>query len=122
MTNIIIMVGDKAIGAIQSIKIEEKKTETTDGYYTNVTVTAARIRFSKERIKEAFNKGMLHAATQVYPFDIVIMDNHLETARLHNVWLMNTDYMYDATEWVIIDQAMMEAEEMIGSIDSSCPQ
>jgi len=115
------MVGDKAIGAIQSIKIEEKKTETTDGYYTNVTVTAARIRFSKERIKEAFNKGMLHAATQVYPFDIVIMDNHLETARLHNVWLMNTDYMYDATEWVIIDQAMMEAEEMIGSIDSSSP-
>src|SRR5258708_33715247 len=86
-TNIIIMVNDRAVGAIQSMAISEKRgikmidEVGTDGHIdsvpnvsTNVTGTCQRIRFDRLRAAEAFGRGFIHAASQVYPFDIVILD------------------------------------------------
>src|ERR1700722_14825280 len=86
-TNIIIMVGSQAVGAIHSMAISEKRgikmidEVGTDGHIdsvpnvsTNITGTCQRVRFDRLRITEAFSRGFLHAASQVYPFDIVVMD------------------------------------------------
>lgn len=113
--NIIMMVGETAIGAIQSMKVHEDKDK--DGYTTNVTIDATRIRFDKERIKEAFEKGFLTAANQVYPFDIIVMEDATISCQIRNVWLTGTDYLYEVTEWFIANQALMQAEKIIGTFN-----
>lgn len=111
------MVGDKVIGAVQSIEVKETKTEREgqDGYTINITITANRIRFDKERIKEVFDKSF-NVANQVYSFDIVVIEDYIELARIKRVWLTSIDYAYDATEWIIVNQAMMQAEKIEGTI------
>ena len=78
-TNMIILVNNTAVGAIQSMAISEKRQIRmidevgTDGHVdsvpvssTNITGTCQRIRFDRLRITEAFSRGFLHAASQVY--------------------------------------------------------
>jgi len=86
-TNIIIMVNNRAVGAVQSLSISEKRNIKmideigTDGHIdsvpnqsTNITGSCQRVRFDRLRIAEAFSRGFIHAASQIYPFDIVILD------------------------------------------------
>src|SRR5580692_1747947 len=90
-TNILIAVrtpsGYSPVGAVQSMAISEKRSIKmidevgTDGHIdsvpnqsTNVTGSCQRVRFDRLRIAEAFSRGFIHAASQVYPFDIVVMD------------------------------------------------
>src|SRR5580692_4449375 len=90
-TNILIAVrtptGYQPVGAVQSMAISEKRSIKmidevgTDGHIdsvpnqsTNITGTCQRIRFDRLRVAEAFSRGFIHAASQVYPFDIVVMD------------------------------------------------
>jgi hypothetical protein len=117
MKNIIIMVGETTIGAIQSMDVKEDKDK--DGYTVNVTVDTGHIRFSKERVKEAFEKGFLTAANQIYPFDIVVLEDHTISCQIRNVWLIGTDYMYEAADWFIANQAIMQAEKIIGTLNKS---
>ena len=86
-TNILIMVGETAVGAIQSMQITESRglkqidEVGTDGHVdsvpnvsTNITGSCQRVRFDRLRIAEAFSRGFVHVASQAYPFDIVIID------------------------------------------------
>lgn len=130
-TNIIIMVNDRAVGAVQSMAINEKRgikmidEVGTDGHIdsvpntsTNITGTCQRIRFDRLRIAEAFSRGFIHAASQVYPFDIVILDkqkravaNQISTV-IKNVWISGISYTYQANDWVITDNMEWEAENI----------
>jgi hypothetical protein len=106
-TTIIVRVGDKVVGAIQSLSITEKKE--LDGK-TSVTAKISRVRFDKMRISEAFSRGFLHVKSQMQPFDIEIIDNLKVTTVLKNVWITSLDYTYSANDWIIIDYMEVEAE------------
>lgn len=106
-TFIIVKVGGKAVGAIQSLSITERKG--TDGN-TSVTAKISRVRFDKMRISEAFSRGFLHVNSQIYPFDIDIIDDQKVTTTLKNVWITKLDYTYSINEWLITDYMEVEAE------------
>jgi hypothetical protein len=136
-TNIIIMVNDRAVGAIQSMAIKEARAIKqidevgTDGHIdsvphqsTNITGTCQRVRFDRLRITEAFSRGFVHAASQVYPFDIVILDkqkaatgNQISTV-IKQVWISGLDYTYASNDWVITDIMTWEAERIFSVLNN----
>jgi hypothetical protein len=136
-TNIIIMVNDRAVGAIQTMAITEARNVATideigtDGHIdsvpmksTDITGTATRIRFDRLRVAEAFSRGFVHAASQVYPFDIVIMDKQKRnqgsqiSTVIKNVWINNIAYTYEATNWVITDSMGWVAETIYSFLNN----
>lgn len=139
-TNILLAVrtpsGYQPIGAVQSMAISEKRSIKmidevgTDGHIdsvpnqsTNVTGTCQRVRFQKLRVAEAFDRGFLHVASQVYPFDIVIFDkqkfqvNAQVTTIIKNVWIAGIDYTYQVSDWVITDSLTWEAEHIYSHVN-----
>jgi hypothetical protein len=119
-TNILILVNNKAVGAVQSISINEARTITavkevgTDGIIdsvptssTTISGSCTRIRFDKLRISEAFGRNFIHVASQVYPFDIVILDKQKRNTGdqistvIKNVWINSIAYTYTADNWII---------------------
>lgn len=137
-TNIIIMVNETAVGAIQSMAISEKRgikmidEVGTDGHIdsvpnvsTNITGTCQRVRFDRLRIAEAFSRGFIHVASQVYPFDIVILDRQKRAQSLQistvikNVWISGIDYTYQTSDWVITDSMTWEAESIFSILNGS---
>lgn len=135
-TNMIILVNNTAVGAIQSMAISEKRQIRmidevgSDGHIdsvpvssTNITGTCQRIRFDRLRITEAFSRGFLHAASQVYPFDIVILDKQKRdqgsqiSTVIKNVWISGLDYVYAANDWIITDSMQWEAETIFSILN-----
>jgi hypothetical protein len=136
-TNIIIMVNDRAVGAIQRMNVDEKRSIKmidevgTDGHIdsvpnmsTNITGTCERIRFDRLRVAEAFSRGFVHAASQVYPFDIVILDkqkraqgNQISTV-IKEVWIAGISYVYQASDWIITDTMTWEAETIFSFLNN----
>ena len=136
-TNIIIMVNNRAVGAIQSMAINEKRTIKmidevgTDGHIdsvpnasTNITGTCQRVRFDRLRVAEAFSRGFIHVASQVYPFDIVIMDKQKRNTAaqistvIKEVWISGISYTYQANDWVITDNMEWEAETIYSFLNN----
>ena len=135
-TNIIILVNDVPVGAVQSLAINEKRPIKmidevgTDGHVdsvpnqsTNITGSCQRIRFDRLRITEAFSRGFLHAASQVYPFDIVILDKQKRdqgsqiSTVIKNVWISGLSYTYQVSDWVITDTMEWEAENIFSVLN-----
>ena len=133
-TNIIILVNNTAVGAVQQLSIKENRPLKmidevgTDGHVdsvpvssTNISGTCQRIRFDRLRITEAFSRGFLHAASQVYPFDIVILDKQKRdqgsqiSTVIKNVWIGGLSYAFDAGNWIITDT--MEAERIFSILN-----
>lgn len=128
-TNIIILVNNTPVGAVQSLAINEKRPIKmidevgTDGHVdsvpnqsTNITGTCQRIRFDRLRVAEAFGRGFVHVASQVYPFDIVVLDKQKRdqgsqiSTVIKNVWISGISYTYQTSDWVITDTMEWEAE------------
>lgn len=128
-TNIIISVGPNTIGAVQELSIDENRAIKqidevgTDGHIdsvpnqsTNIAGTCNRIRFNKMRIAEAFSRSFVHAHSQRFPFDIVIIDqwngsgNNALITTIRNVWIKSISYRYSSSDWVITDNMSWEAE------------
>jgi hypothetical protein len=140
-TNIIITVrtpaGPVPVGAVQSMAISEKRSIKmidevgTDGHIdsvpnqsTNITGTCQRVRFDRLRIAEAFDRGFIHVASQIYPFDIVIFDKQKLAVGLQisttikNVWIAGIDYTYQVSDWVITDSMTWEAETIYSILNN----
>jgi hypothetical protein len=141
-TNIIITVRTPngsyiPVGAVQSMAISEKRSIKmidevgTDGHIdsvpnqsTNITGSCQRVRFDRLRVAEAFSRGFVHVASQVYPFDIVIFDKQklaqgLQIATtIQNVWISGIDYTYQVSDWVITDTMTWEAETIFSILNS----
>ncbi len=135
-TNIIILVNNTAVGAVQSLAISERRPIKmvdevgTDGHVdsvpnqsTNITGSCQRVRFDRLRITEAFGRGFLHAHSQVYPFDIVILDKQKRnqgsqiSTVIKNVWIAGLDYTYQVSDWVIMDNMTWEAETIFSILN-----
>ena len=137
-TNIIVMVNNHAVGAIQTLTISEKRSikmidevgndghiDSVPNQSANITGSCQRIRFDRLRIAEAFSRGFVHVASQVYPFDIVILDkqkkntgNQISTV-IKNVWISGIDYTYQISDWVISDTMTWEAETIFSVLNGS---
>lgn len=135
-TNIIILVNNTPVGAVQSLNINEQRNIKmidevgTDGHVdsvpnqsTNITGSCERIRFDRLRIAEAFSRGFIHVQSQVYPFDIVILDKQKRdqgsqiSTVIKNVWIRGINYTYSATDWVITDKMDWEAETIFSVLN-----
>jgi hypothetical protein len=135
-TNIIILVNNTPVGAVQSLAISEKRSikmidevgndghvDSVPNQSTNVTGSCQRIRFDRLRITEAFSRGFIHAASQVYPFDIVILDKQKRdqgsqiSTVIKNVWISGLDYTYQVSDWVITDTMTWEAEQIFSILN-----
>lgn len=139
-TNIIIYVNGKAVGAVQSLKIGEKRSVKmidelgTDGHIDSAPTKSAdvsgscdRVRFDRLRIAEAFGRGFVHVKSQRYPFDIKIIDkskadeSNWVTTTIKNVWITGIDYTYSADNWIITDNMTWEAETIYSVIGNGDP-
>ena len=130
-TNILIMVNGTPVGAVKSMAINEKRNITmvnevgTDGSIdscptssTTISGTCQRVRFDRLRVAEAFGRGFIHVASQVYPFDIVLLDRQKRDGKFHilttvrNVWISGIDYTYDADNWIVSESMSWNAERI----------
>ncbi len=141
-TNIVIAVrtpnGYVPVGAIQSMAISEKRAIKmidevgTDGHIdsvpnqsTNVTGTCQRVRFQALRVANAFDRGFVHVSSQVYPFDIIIIDKQKAAVTqqvstvIKNVWISGIDYNYQVSDWVITDSMTWEAESIFSFLNGN---
>jgi len=136
-TNILIMVGNTPVGAVQELSINESRPIKmidevgTDGHIDSVPTGSSnfsgscnRIRFDRLRIAEAFGRGFTHIQSQAYPFDIVIIDkqksdtaNQVSTV-IKNVWIKSISYGYNADNWIITDKMDWEAETIYSVLTS----
>lgn len=137
-TNILIMVGNTAVGAVQSLAISEKRgikmidevgndghVDSVPNVSANFTGTCQRIRFDRLRIAEAFSRGYIHIQSQAYPFDIVIIDrqkgsdvaSQISTV-IKNVWISGIDYTYQVSDWVITESMTWEAETIYSTLNN----
>jgi hypothetical protein len=135
-TNILILVNNIPVGAVQSLSITEQRTIKkiqeigTDGVVDSapnqsvmVSGSCNRIRFDRLRISEAFGRGFLHAASQIYPFDIVIMDRQKQDVSVQistvikNVWIEQLNVNYQVNDWVIAETMNWQAETIYSFIN-----
>lgn len=136
-TNILIMVGNTPVGAVQELSINESRPIKmidevgTDGHIDSVPTGSSnfsgscnRIRFDRLRIAEAFGRGFTHIQSQAYPFDIVIIDkqksdtaNQVSTV-IKNVWIKSISYGYNTDNWIITDKMDWEAETIYSVLTS----
>lgn len=133
-TNMLVLVNDTPIGALQEISINEARSVTmiqevgTDGFIdsvpnssTKISGSCKRIRYDALRITEAMGRSFLHLASQVYPFDFVIIDrnrrggNKISTV-IKNVWITSLQYTYSQGEWIITDNVQWEAETIYSTL------
>jgi len=136
-TNILILVNGTAVGAVQSISVNEQRAIKfisevgTDGYIdsspsgsTTIGGSCTRIRFDRLRIAEAFGRGFIHVRSQVYPFDIVILDKQKRdqasqiSTVIKNVWIKSINTDYSQNDWIISDRMDWEAETIYSILNN----
>jgi hypothetical protein len=126
----LIKVGSKAVGAIQSIMVQEQRTVSqiselgTDGIIdsapqssTKISGNCKRIRFDKKRIAQAFGRDFVHVQSQRKPFDIDIIDTwegessgKSVITTIKNVWITGISYTYSSDNWIISEDMQWQAE------------
>lgn len=140
-TNILITVGPTPVGAVQRLQIDERRGIRmideigTDGHIdsvpnksTDITGSCERIRFDRMRVAEAFGRSFIHAKSQRFPFDLVIIDNWNGNAlnpsdmsaaiitTIKNVWISGISYGYQASDWIITENMTWEAENIYSTL------
>lgn len=138
-TNIVIKAGNYIVGAVQKMQINERREIRmldevgTDGHVdgapvksTDITGSCDRIRFDKQRITGAFARGYVHAHAQRIPFDIEIHDffhdsdtNNSIITTLHQCWIQEISYSYNATDWMITDSMSFVAKGISSIVNSN---
>lgn len=108
---ITIKANDKVIGAVQSLSV----TETRDNPI--IKIEAHRVRFSRERVEEAFQKGangavLINGANQKAPLQIDLGTKDMVSCSLHNLKVTSTDYSYQTDDWIIVDSLDMTTEDV----------
>lgn len=117
-TNILIFAANKkdAIGAIERLSIEEKKSVHADGHISiDARLKITRMRMARSKLSETFQDSNFHVAAQVYPVHIVVIEDKVETIRATNVWISGIDKAYTTDEWIIAETVEAECEFITGT-------
>jgi len=128
-TQIIIMVNNEPVGAVQSFQETQNRqlkaiTEVgTDGIIELVPSSAARtsltlrrIAFDGLSITEAFSRGFRNIQAQRIPFDIVVVDQFTGTdndaiiTTYHNCFFERIGKTYSSDDYVIVEDATVQTE------------
>lgn len=110
-TAIIVLFGDKPIGAIQSLTTIKAAATSEDGY-PSYTLKSFRMRLDKTKIAEIFSREYVHVAAQKYPVQIAMIVDKKEVQRIHNVWFTSVGYTYTSGDWAIVEESVLEAEKI----------
>jgi hypothetical protein len=135
-TWIIIKVAGNAVGAVQTLTVNEQRTITpmselgTDGIVDSAPTASSqfsgsidRIRYDLLRIGPALSRDFLHISSQRLPFDIQIFDNWAGTGSssivttVENVWFKSIEYSYRAENWLIHDNVQWQAERISSTLN-----
>ena len=127
-TQIVVMVGDRPVGAIQSFaQTQQRGTKPiaevgTDGFIeivpsspTSISLTVSRIVFDGLSVTEAFSRGFMNISAQRMPFDIMVIDkfngsdNKIVTI-YKNCWFTNISKTFSAQDYVVSENASISVE------------
>ena len=130
-TQVIIMVNNEPVGAVQSFQENQSKPLRrlqevgTDGVLeivpqsaTTVDLTIQRIVFDGLSITESMARGFRNLASQRIPFDIVVIDNYTGTGdeavitTYKNCWFSSIGKTYNAGDYIITENASVQSEYM----------
>lgn len=128
-TQIIILVNNEPVGAVQSFQEQQNRatrrvTEVgTDGTIeivpqsaTEISVNVDRIVYDGLSITEAFARGFRNIQAQRIPFDIVVIDQFSGTAddavitTYHNCWFESIGKTYSSSDYVITESCTIKVE------------
>jgi hypothetical protein len=128
-TQIIIMVDNEPVGAVQRFSASQNRpTKTiteigTDGVIeivpsgpTSVSLTLERIVFDGLSLPEAFSRGFRNIAAQRISFDIVVIDQYTGTGEdavittYHGCWFKSMERSFSAGDYVLSENASCDCE------------
>jgi hypothetical protein len=128
-TQIVIMVNNEPVGAVQSFQETQNRqlkaiTEVgTDGIIELVpsqaartSLTLRRVAFDGLSITEAFARGFRNIQAQRLPFDIVVIDQFTGTeddavyTTYHNCFFERIGKTYGSDDYVILEDATVQVE------------
>lgn len=111
-TQILIKIGDRVIGAVQSITFEESRMfqgfdfEYGPSPVTSIKGELQRVRFDRNRLIEIFNKSDLASPTvgQTKPLTVAITSSNGSSTELLGVWItQGLGYALGTDDWIVID-------------------
>lgn len=128
-TQVIIMVNNEPVGAVQSFSETQQRSNTriteigTDGTVevvpqkaAEITLQVKRIAFDGLSVTEAFARGFRNIQAQRIPFDIVVIDQFTGTGddaivtTYHNCWFNNISKAYDTSNYIITEDCSVDVE------------
>jgi hypothetical protein len=128
-TQIIIMVGNEPVGAVQSFTITQNRgikevvEVGTDGIIelvpssaNKVSLRVNRMYFDGISLPEAFSRGFRNLQSQRIPFDIVVIDQTTGTGdnaiieTFHNCWFETLSMTYSANDYIITQDCNIKCE------------
>jgi hypothetical protein len=128
-TQIIVMVNNEPVGAIQQFRESQNRSLKTvqevgtDGVIeivpqsaNMVSLSITRIYFDGLSLPEAFSRGFRNLQSQRIPFDIVVIDQFSGTGNdavittYHNCWFESISTTYSASDYVITQDASVKCE------------
>lgn len=126
-TQIIIMVDNEPVGAMQSFQVSQNRstkaiTEVgTDGIIeivptsaTTISLSLNRIAFDGLSLPEAFSRGFSNLQSQRIPFDIVVIDQFSGTGNdaiittYHDCWFESLSHNYQSSDFTIAQSATVK--------------
>jgi len=130
-TQIIIMVNNEPVGAVQKFSENQSRTNKrisevgTDGTIelvpsapTEIDVNIDRVAFDGLTVSEAFSRGFRNIQAQRIPFDIVVIDQFTGTGNdavittYHNCWFKSISRTYNSSDYIIMEGAAVQVEYM----------
>ena len=137
-TQIIVKVGSDSVGAIQRLQVRQSRPlqrlvelgldgtlEIVPNQRAEVQLTVSRIVFDRLRLPEAFERGFLNIHSQRLPFDILVIDQtggEEQNAITHtyvNCWFADYSTPYQADNYIITEEATIQAETVYTRLGSS---
>jgi hypothetical protein len=128
-TQIIIMVNNEPVGAVQSFAESQSRSNKRvyevglDGTVeivpespTQMSLTIDRIVYDGLSLTEAFSRGFRNLQSQRIPFDIVVIDQYSGTGddsvitTYHNCWFNKIDKSYKADNFIISESCGVDVE------------
>lgn len=132
-TQIVVLVGDEPVGAIQDLNITQTRSlyrarelgldgilEVVPNNSTEYQATITRIVFDRLRLPEAFSRGFVNIKSQLVPFDIEILDRSGGAQdsgsdvvhKLVSCWFNTYNPRYQANDFIISESATIYFEDI----------
>jgi hypothetical protein len=128
-TQIIIMVNNEPVGAVQTFSVSQSRqttrvkeigldgtVEVVPSSVVEISVSASRIVYDGLSITEAFARGFRNIQAQRIPFDIVVIDQYTGTGNdavittYRNCWFTSISKAYSADDFIVTEDVDIEVE------------